>query len=258
MTSVCIFEDEKYQQLQPLTYFRPSYHLKCGILSLHRKIRRNYPGIRVELNIRSYLRNLIKQNYPEEIVEHVKSDNMLFLNGRILVDDHFHESVPLNGPDEVFTCNGEFIGARVSGKNLDSVSSSLKDVLSINDFPNLPQREIEVTIINYPWDLVKFNERELKSDFRKLTSQNDNQIREYMGVYFLNEADIFIGKNVSIKPGCVLDAEEGPIYIGDNVQIMHNASILGPTFIGQMRVTPSRSRPVMQAVKWRLRCVLTP
>lgn len=236
MKSICIFEDEKYQQLQPLTYFRPSYHLKCGILSLHRKIRRNYPNVRVELNTRSYLRNLIKQNHPDEIVDHVKSDSMLFLNGRILVDDDLYKKIPLDGNDEIFTSNNTFIAARVSGKNLESVSASLKDVLSINDFPELPQREIDITIINYPWDLVQHNEQELIRDYKKLTNENENQIKDFPGVYFLNKQDIFIGKEVKIKPGVVLDAEEGPIYIGDNVLIMHNASIQGPAFIGQNSV----------------------
>lgn len=233
MKSICIFEDEQYQQLQPLTYFRPSYHLKCGILSLHRKIRRNYPDIRVELNTRSYLRNLIKQNYPDEIVEHIKSDSMLFLNGRILVDDNFHNEVPFEGKDEIFFSGNNFIGARLSGKNLETVSNSLKDVLSINDFPDVPKKEINVTIIDYPWDLIKYNEQELIRDYEKLAGENDNQLKEYPGVHFLQKENIFIGNNVTIKPGVVLDAENGPIYIGDDVLIMSNASIQGPTFIGQ-------------------------
>jgi len=233
LKSICIFEDGQYQLLQPLTYFRPSYHLKCGILSLHRKIRRNYPNVRVELNTRSYLRNLIKQNHPDEIVEHIKSESMLFLNGRILVDDNFKSQIPLDGKDEIFVCGDTFIGARISGNNLEGVSKSLKDVLSKNDFPDLPQKQIDVNIINYPWDLIKYNEQELISDFGKLTSQNDNQIREYANVHLLNKKNIFIGENVSIKPGVVLDAEDGPIYIGNNVTLMHNAAIQGPAFIGQ-------------------------
>ncbi len=233
MKSICIFEDEQYKQLQPLTFFRPSYHLKCGILSLHRKIRRNYPNVRVELNTRAYLRDVIKQNHPDEIVDHVKSGTMLFLNGRILVDDNFHNQVPLDGNDELFVSKDKFIGARLSGKNLDYVSDSLKDVLSINDFPDIPKKEIDVTIIEYPWDLIKYNEQELISDFYKLTNLNENNVHDFLGVYFLNKDNIFIGKNVTIKPGVVLDAEDGPVYIGDNVKIMHNASIQGPVFIGQ-------------------------
>ncbi|MBK8946531.1 MAG: glucose-1-phosphate thymidylyltransferase [Ignavibacteriae bacterium] len=233
MKSICIFEDEEYKQLQPLTFFRPSYHLKCGILSLHRKIRRNYPNVRVELNTRGYLRNVIKQNHPSEIVNHVMSDMMLFLNGRILVDDTLVNQIPLDGKDEIFVSKNNFIGARVSEKNLESISNSLKDVLSINDFPELPRKEVDVTIINYPWDLITYNHQELIKDFKKLTSESENFIKDFPGVYFLNKENIFLGKDVKIKPGVILDAEEGPIFIGDNVQILHNASIQGPVFIGE-------------------------
>ncbi len=233
MKSICIFEDQEYQNLQPLTYFRPSYHLKCGILSLHRKIRRNYPDVRIELNTRSYLRNLIKQNRPDEIMDHVLSEQMLFLNGRILVDDDFHKIIPIEGKDELFICGDTFVGARLSGKNLKQVSDSLKDVLSIADFPELEKKEITVRIIKYPWDLIRYNPEELISDYKKLTAQNENKIKEYPGVFFLNKENIFLGKNVLIQPGVVFNAEEGPIYIGDNVKIMSNASIQGPAFIGQ-------------------------
>ncbi len=233
MKSVCIFEDEEYKLLQPLTYFRPSYHLKCGILSLHRKIRRNYPGVHIVLNTRGYLRNVIKQNRPDEIVEHINSEAILFLNGRILVDNNFSKIVPLEGRDEIFKSGGNFIGARVSGKNLESMSDYLQDVLSEDDFPNLPIKEVDVKIINYPWDLITHNPEELVSDYYKIVGESENHINQHSDVHFLNKELIFIGENVTIKPGVILDAEDGPIYIGDNVKILHNAAIEGPTFIGK-------------------------
>jgi len=233
LNSICIFEDIKYQQLQPLTFFRPVYHLRCGILSLHRKIRRNYPDIRVELNTRAYLRNLIEQNYPGEIVRHIKSENTLFLNGRILVDDNFNKIIPLEGKDELFVSGSTFVGARLSGSNLHSLNESLKDVLDISDFPDLPKIEIDVRVINYPWDLIKYNKEELISDYNKLSSSNENQIENYPSSHFLNPDKIFISKNVNIKPGVILDAEDGPIFIGENAKILHNATIQGPAFIGQ-------------------------
>jgi len=233
LKSIIIFEDKKYKQLQPLTYFRPAYHLRCGILSLHRKIRRNYPDIRVELNTRGYLRSLIKQNYPDEIVTHIKSDNILFVNGRILVDDDFYKIVPFEGPDEIFVSGSTFVAARLSGENLKTIENSLKDVLDIADFPELPLREINVKVIEYPWDFIKYNSEELIKDFYKLTKDTEPLKVDYPGVHFLNEKDIFISEGVTIKPGVVLDASDGPIFIGKNAYIMHNASIQGPTFIGQ-------------------------
>ncbi len=130
-------------------------------------------------------------------------------------------------------CGNHFIGARVSGKNLEQISSSLKDVLSKNDFPELPMKEISVTVIDYPWDLITYNNEEIIKDFKKLCNESENHIHDYPGVYFLNKESIFLGKDVKIKPGAVLDAEDGPIFIGKNVQIQHHATIQGPAFIGE-------------------------
>lgn len=233
MKSVCIFEDKEYKLLLPLTYFRPSYHLKCGILSLHRKIRRNYPNVHIELNTRGYLRDVIKQNHPDEIVEHINSETILFLNGRILADDYFSKIVPLDGEDEIFVSGENFIGARISRKYLGQMNDYLHDVLSMNDFPELPTKNVDVKIINYPWDLITYNHDELISDYNKLSGEFENHVDQHPEIHFLNKGSIYIGKNVIIKPGTILDAEDGPIFIGDNVTILHNSSIQGPAYIGR-------------------------
>jgi len=41
-----------------------------------------------------------------------------------------------------------------------------------------------------------------------------------------------IGEGTKVKPGVVLDAENGPIYIGSNATIFSNAVIEGPAFVG--------------------------
>jgi len=48
----------------------------------------------------------------------------------------------------------------------------------------------------------------------------------------VKKKNIFIGEGAKIKPGVVLDAEGGPIYIGKNVTVFPNAVIEGPAFVG--------------------------
>jgi UDP-N-acetylglucosamine diphosphorylase / glucose-1-phosphate thymidylyltransferase / UDP-N-acetylgalactosamine diphosphorylase / glucosamine-1-phosphate N-acetyltransferase / galactosamine-1-phosphate N-acetyltransferase len=52
------------------------------------------------------------------------------------------------------------------------------------------------------------------------------------GSYLLNESAIFLGEGARIKPCVVIDAEDGPVWIGENVQIMPHAYIQGPAYIG--------------------------
>ena len=54
----------------------------------------------------------------------------------------------------------------------------------------------------------------------------------YPGAHLVNKKHILIGRGSVIKSGAVLDAENGPIIIGENVTVMPNAVIEGPAFIG--------------------------
>ena len=48
----------------------------------------------------------------------------------------------------------------------------------------------------------------------------------------MNRSDVHIGRGSRIQPGTVLDAESGPIFVGRNVKIFPQATIIGPASIG--------------------------
>ena len=52
------------------------------------------------------------------------------------------------------------------------------------------------------------------------------------GAHVVNPGNIIAGTGCSIKPGVVLDASRGPIILGNNVEVMANAVVVGPCFIG--------------------------
>src|SRR5208283_6176064 len=94
--------------------------------------------------------------------------------------------------------------------------------------------EINVKLINYPWDLINNNGQEIVSDFALIAPTPEGRIRGtvYEGTHLLNREKIVIGEGSKVKPGVVLDAENGPIFIGNNVTVFPNAVIEGPAFVG--------------------------
>jgi UDP-N-acetylglucosamine diphosphorylase/glucosamine-1-phosphate N-acetyltransferase len=52
-------------------------------------------------------------------------------------------------------------------------------------------------------------------------------------VNFVNPDLILVGSNVTIKPGVVIDATNGPVLIDNNAFIFPNAVIEGPVYIGK-------------------------
>lgn len=234
--SICIFEGIYYTRLLPLVYFRPQYDLRCGILTLREKVLSHYPDIPVTLHCRSYLSDLVQEQNPKLLVNQIKGKECLFINGRVIVDENFKEQIAINKTDTLYVKGDSIIAAKVSGSKLDELKRGLKDLYTLSDFNDLFKKEVDVKIINYPWDLITYNGNQIVSDFELLTEKYKKDMHRgiiYNGAYLLNPTNIFIDEGAKIKPGAVLDAEDGPIFIGKNAVVFPNSAIEGPVFIGE-------------------------
>ena len=234
--TICIFEERNYSNLLPLVYFRPVYDLRCGILTLREKIEKRFPDLPITLHSRAYLSDLLKQNNPGLNVNKINDDvkSCLFINGRVIVDERFVENIKLDGDDVLYVDGDTIIAARVSGTNLTELKKSMNDIFTISDFFGLKKEDVHINYATYPWDLVNNNGDQIKSDFELLVNRNDEMIKGkvYDGVFMVEKDNIFIDEDATVKPGVVLDAEEGPIYIGKGAKIFPNAVIEGPCYIG--------------------------
>jgi UDP-N-acetylglucosamine diphosphorylase/glucosamine-1-phosphate N-acetyltransferase len=234
---IVIFEDEKYINFEPLIYYRPVYELVCGASTLREKIERVYPNLKITLHCRKYLEELVKSQNPSNEVNNFSENEVLFINGRIIAPENMAEIIsPTLSEDTVFKSNGTVAAAKVSGNRLKNILN--KDVLITADFDGITSEEVEITCAEYLWDLVYLNGEEIEKDIAFLSAKNKIKGAKlekvkFAGVNFLNPKKIFISENVNIKPGVVLDASKGPIYLDRDVIIFPNAVIEGPVYIGE-------------------------
>jgi len=233
--NICLFESPEYYKLLPLVYLRPVYDLRCGILTLREKAALYYPGIHLSLFCRAYLEEVVKQQNPELQVNQPGGENCLFINGQTVVDHHFAIQVSSDDPDTVYLCGDKLAAVKLSGKNLKILKINSTDSFTISNFKNLPQKNINVKYLSYPWELVNQNGDQIIADFKTITKINKMEMISrtvYEGAFLINKSNIFIDEGSKIKPGVVLDAESGPIFIGSNVWIYPNSVIEGPAYIG--------------------------
>ncbi len=234
---ICIFEDEFYKKLLPLVHFRGVFDLKCGIYSLQQKIVRGYEGHKVILYSRDYLKDAVKERHPEYIVNEIPNDadRVLLLNGRILFEGSLAKKFEYKGSDVVYMSGDAVAAAWVSGKTLEALRRNIdKKVVTVGDFSELKKENVEAVLVKYPWELIKYNGSQLVADFNIITGGKPQILgKVYEGVHLLNPSQIHIAEGAKVKPGVVLDAEGGPIYIAKNAKIMPNAVIEGPAFIGE-------------------------
>lgn len=233
--NICIFEDEKYRKLLPLVYFRPVYELRCGITLLKDKIIRAFSNPTVILHARDYLTDVLRRDYPNFHVNEIPANinQVLFINGRVLADPHFADKFEYPGRDIAYVKNGEIVAFWATGENLKKLKEKIGNPISESDLSAFEKVEINVKMITYPWDLVNNNGEQIIADFNILTEGKAKKLGKiYDGAHLLNEHLIHIEEGAKIKPGVVLDAENGPIYIGKNAKILPNAVIEGPAYIG--------------------------
>ncbi len=241
MNSVCVFEDSSFLNFLPLTYNKPVYELRCGIYSFLDRVILQYPDAAINLFCRNYLESVIGENYPF-CINKLKNEYKvcLFINGRFLMST----PISLSGKEEIGIIDNTIVYARLFNKNFHLISpEKFLDKSFINELKNkFNVKKINSKLIKYPWDLIDINREQITSDFSSYIKDGFKQGKIYDGVHLIIDSQISIGKNTIIKPGCVLDAENGPIHIGKNVKISSNAVIEGPVFIGDNVVIHALSK----------------
>jgi len=238
--TICIFEDSKFKYLLPLTYFRPVYDLRCGVLTIAEKIEKYSKTSNIIMHSRKYLANYLREDKKSYKINTYNDSKILFINGRLLPSPEIMNTLLLDGDDEIFTNNNEVIAARLSNENISKLIENNKDVLSDYSMLSCKQTEVEAYLFEYPWHLIQKNGEEISSDLKLISPKvTDNN---FPGVHFINKENIFIGNNVDVKPNVVLDATDGPIFIDDEVTIYPNTYIVGSSYIGKKSIVKANTQ----------------
>lgn len=194
-------EPISWKNLLPLTFTRSVAECRIGILTIQEKWN-------LYLNISTEIK------YCEDYLK----------NGELNKDHLSVVSNLLPNPELVL-----FI------KNLEANSNVYyheKLIISYGEADN--PKKIDYTgslsFLNYPWDIFKLNDQELRSDFTLLTKNrtslpisNDNKI---IG------NDIFLEEGAKVSCA-IINTHTGPVYIGRNAEIMEGAIIRGPFALGE-------------------------
>ena len=197
MAEIRFFNDEGSGNLQPLTHMRDAQDLRCGILTLKEK--------------------------AESSLKKLKTPFSILLNGRVLVGQPLADEIKKAKSPVVFMKDRTVVAALVKKTSADKVPASL----------DVPKKQIKAFLVEFPWDLIYANGKEIGEDVKRLGLKPASPSRLPKQVFIVNKKAVFIGKNVTVKPGVVLDAENGPIVIDDNAVIMSNSVIMGPVYIGK-------------------------
>lgn len=239
----CIFEDARHINFQPLVHFRPVYDLRCGALSLREKIALCIPSPSVVLQCRSGIADLSELEFSSQAVNALLEHDTWFINGRLLADESLSQLLRSKKPEETsYYIDGELAIAFVRRGRVLHFANQLVTEYPPND-SDVASPTLNGRLMKYPWDLVHHTSEEIENDFHRLKARRTNRVtsaksvkEKISGAHLLNKKNIVIGKGTVVKPGAVLDAENGPIILGNGVLVMSNAVIQGPAYIGDQSI----------------------
>lgn len=228
--NVYIYENcDDVLHLEPISLTRPGFDLRCGAFTFLERIERLLPEATLGLFVREELEDLTRERFPHV---HVNPENVtegLWLNGAFAWGPELIDEVR-SSTNTVFRRGEKIVGAFLDDQKGQAWVKRGGPVNALPD-ESFPFRQISGDLVTYLWDIVNLNGDMIAKDvdFFNLGTQR-GEVDE--GVHLLDPSSIHIGEGSRVKAGAVLDAEEGPIILGDNVTVLSGAFLEGPLAVG--------------------------
>ena len=214
MDSLILFDDNSWHNLLPLTYTKPTCELRLGILTIREKWEKHL-GIKA-----SYItQDFLSEKFPITI----KDDNLI-LNSAILPSPELVELLKGLSTNEALLSEDELIAARIGKQQLfNLIDDNPIEELKGHD---IGQGDIEIRKISRPYDLFEFNGDAIVNDYNLITKGRKSSIISNTN-RVLNFDNIFVEEGAEVEFS-ILNASEGPIYIGQNAKILEGSIVRGP------------------------------
>ena len=239
-----IFEDNDVDRLYPLTLTRPACELRCGMTDLTTKISRA-AGLPVSgFFVRNYLAETFAARtggIPVNDLSVLKGDDLLLVNARLLVIDG---KLDIAVPDHVVLVDQPAkgaghpnVGTQVAGAFLtegtvggilfESFGELLDKVVS-----GIPGKAYDLTLVDYPWNLVHHNPTALEADFKASGKSGVAGELHPQAAIVGDPANVWIAPGAKVHPFVAIDVTGGPVYINEGAEVHPHTRIEGPGYIG--------------------------
>lgn len=208
-----LFDDAIYRnQLKPLTLNRPIGKLRIGIQTINEKWSRFFEG---EIGY-------LTEEYLQKKFKKVENSS-LYVNASVLPNQKVWNEINDLKEGEVLIQGKEYVAVKT------------KQNLSYNfDYQQFTAKEFtgELSIVRKLPDLFLLNAAQIEVDFKKITKgRKSHKITDpFTRVY--NPENVFVEEGANIK-AAIINAENGPVYIGKNAILQEGCLVIGPAAIGE-------------------------
>ena len=211
--SYLLFDDASRSHLLPFTHTRPVADIRCGMLTMRERWE-IYLHHSTSPLTQDYLQPLFPANEDA-------NDN-IYINGGVFANSALVNSIKQLEQGQALVKGDLVIAARISSNmgNINTLHERLQQLPVIHF-------EGDVYSLKNVWDLFSYNDRAIKEDYTLLTAgRTSNPIPE--GVWVSGKENLFIELGAVINPGCIINANTGPVYIGKDAELLEGVLVRGP------------------------------
>jgi UDP-N-acetylglucosamine diphosphorylase/glucosamine-1-phosphate N-acetyltransferase len=215
-----IFTEEycRPENLHPFTYTRRIKDIRIGILTIREKWEKY-------LKIPSAAKwedHYLDDEQAVKIEKGMGKDNYLLVHANVLPTKPIISKIKSLKNGEFLTSGNE---GGVAFKFSDKEIMGLHKIKITNSVPYKGQ----MNALHYPWQIFQMNDWALREDFALITAGRKTKAISKTNK-LINPAQIFIEAGVKMEH-CIINASEGPVYIGKNALVMEGSMLRGPVAI---------------------------
>jgi len=214
-----LFDDNTRNDLLPLTFVRPVADIRFGILTIREKWEKL-------LNAKT---STMTEKYLNAKYPLINAENNILINGSVCPNKELVKEINALKPDESLVYGDYVIAMHVVEKNLPDMDTI--DAPKTDEAEALIEVESKVPHlkINFPWDIFRLNGEALQADFELITAgRKSAKISETNRV--AGAENIFIEEGAIVE-FATINAQNGPVYIGKNAEIMEGVMMRGPVAV---------------------------
>ena len=200
-----LFDGPERDNLLPFTFTRPVGEIRLGILNIRQKWEAH-----LKASISYATQDYLSVKYPLTI-----DDDNIFINGSFLPDAVIISALKALEVNQVLVYKERFIGYR---------SKDIQKNAAFDDFEQIVLNHNPLEI-EFTWDIFSKNGEALEADFEFLTKGRKSQPISKTN-NLIHPEHIFLEEGAKVEYS-ILNATEGPIYIGKNAEIWEGSLIRG-------------------------------
>lgn len=206
--------------LLPLTYTRPISHIRIGIVTIAEKWL-HFLQEEVSYLTEDYLQ--------KKYISRWSNDNLL-INGSLCPDQNLTTAIQELAPGESLQCGNVLIALRIPYP-LKDCREVITEVGTTTTHtytgPLIQVRQLS--------DIFLLNGSQIRSDYAWITEGRISREVTDPHTIMYNSSQIFLEEGAKTK-ACILNADNGPIYIGKDADIQEGSIIRGPFAIGESSI----------------------